>query len=145
MISRNDEHATQCQVLTDHQSKLDDFCVAEMMTELCEKRGVDLVEITRHLFCIANSEGVARFESALRFRQMNLCDRFFVQSLTRRRRVSCKESGVALIDRRDFEPCEFLDARWSDAFLVTWSKEGEKAVEELREQLHHVETRARVA
>jgi hypothetical protein len=145
MIPRDDEHASQCQVLTDHQSELDDFCAAEMLSEFCEKCGVDLVEIARHLFCVTNSEGVARFESAFRFRQVNLCDRFFVQSLTRRRRVACKESGIALIDRRDLEPSEFLDARWNDAFLMTWSKEGEKAVEELREQLHHVEARAHVA
>ena len=52
----------------------------------------------------AYGERVSRLQGALGLRPMDLADRLFVESLTRRRRVPREQSGVAVVQRRDLEP-----------------------------------------
>ena len=132
MVSGDDEHASQSQVLANHQSELDDFRITEMFSQFREKRAVDFVKIGCHLFRVSYGEGIARLEFPFRLRKMNLCDRFFVEPLTRRRRVACEESGITFVDLGDLETGELLDARRNDALLMAGSKEREVALEEIR-------------
>ena len=69
---------------------------------------------------------------------MNLFDRLFVESLTRRRRVPGEESGVALVEGRHFQPCEFLDPGRNNPFIVRFAEEREKAFKMFWDQFHRV-------
>jgi hypothetical protein len=70
---------------------------------------------------------------------MDLRDGFFVESLTRRRRVPGEESGVTLIEGSDLEPGQFFDPRWNDALLVSGSEELEKSRKMFGDQCGEVE------
>jgi len=103
------------------------------------ERRIYASEICRELLCEANRERIPGFEFALRLGEMNLRDRLFVESLTRRRRVTGEESGITLIESRDLETGEFLDARRYDPLLVSGAKELEESGEVLRDQFREVE------
>ena len=102
------------------------------------------MEVGCHSFCVAYGEGIAWFEPSVRLWKIDLCDRFFVESLTRRRRVPCEESGIASIGLGDLESREFLDPRGDDTLLMAGSKEREEAFEQVREQTDHVDARTDV-
>lgn len=138
MCARDDEHAAHCQVLSDHQAKLDDLRVAEMRSKLCLERSIDRAKIRRHSLGITYCECISRVELSLGEGLVNLGHRFFVESLTRRRRVPGEESSIALVDGSDFEASQLFDAGGDDAFLMPGAKEGEEFFEELRRELHHV-------
>ena len=129
------EHATERDVLTDHHPELGDLGVAKMFAQLGEKRSIDRSEIGRESFGEPNGEGFAWGELARFDRTVDLLDRFFVESLTRRRRVARKESGVAAVERCDFETRQLLDARGHDAFPMPRLEKSEIALEEIGKQL----------
>jgi hypothetical protein len=70
---------------------------------------------------------------------MNLRDRFLVESLTRRRRVTCELSGVAVVEGRDLESRQLLDAAGYDALLMTGPEELEVSSEAVGDQGGQVE------
>ena len=80
-----------------------------MFSKLGLEGRVDAAKIGREFFRKADCERVPGFEFALQLREMNLRNRFFVESLTRRRRVASEESGVTLIEGGDLESRQFLD------------------------------------
>ena len=75
---------------------------------------------------------------------MDLGDRLFAESLTRRRRVSCEESCVAFVDTGDGKPGQLLDARRNDALVVPLGKRVHVSAEVFRDQLAQVEDVVRV-
>ena len=81
-----------------------------MFAKLRFEHRIDTSKVRREFLCKANREGIPGFEFALRLREMDLRNRLFVESLTRRRRVSGKESGVTLIEGGNLEPGQLLDA-----------------------------------
>jgi hypothetical protein len=95
--------------------------------------------VRRHAFGELDGQRLTRLELALGNGQMDLVDRFFVESLTRRRRVPGEASSIAVVDRGDLESREFLDARRRDALGMTRTEEPEEFLEEFRNQVHHVE------
>ena len=81
-----------------------------MLANFREEDCIDLLPVRGERFGPAYCEGLARVERALVCWQMDLRDRLLIESLTRRRRVACEESGVTGVERRHLEPGEFLDA-----------------------------------
>ena len=103
------EQAAQRNVLTDHESEFCNLGVLEVLAQLCFECRIHRSEVGREPFCKAHGKCVSGFEIALLLGQMNLSDRFFIESLTRRRRVAGEQSGVTLVEGRDLEAGEFLD------------------------------------
>lgn len=138
MRARNHEHTTHREILTDHESELDDLCVAEMRAKLGLEIGINGSEILRHPLRITYSQSVSWLELSLRERLMDLRHDVFIQSLTRRRRVPGEESSIALVDRGNLKTREFFDTRRHDAFLMARSEKCEETLEEIWSQLHHI-------
>ena len=86
----------------------------------------------------AYRERVPGLEFSLRRGSMDLLDGLFVESLTRRRRVPGKESGIALVDGRHLQPREFLDSGGHHAFVVGLSEEFKVALEMFRDQFQRI-------
>jgi len=96
--------------------------------------------VCRHSFSEAYGKCFTGLELAFFDGQMDLTDRLFIESLTRRRRVPGKASSVTFVDRCDLEPGELLDPRGRDAFRVSGTKELEEFSEEFGDQLRRVES-----
>ena len=108
MASRDNEHAPQRHVLADHQAKLCDFGVLEMFFQLGHEGGVHGSEVAGELLREAHRQAVARVELTLGLGQVDLGNRLFIESLTRRRRVACEQSGIALVERCDLRRASSL-------------------------------------
>ena len=90
-----DQEPTQGDVLADHQPEFGDFRRAEVLVQFGPEGGIGRAKVQRHLFGKANRQRVTGFEAAFGLGKVNLRDGFLVESLTRRRRVTCEESGIA--------------------------------------------------
>ena len=114
--------------------------VAEVLSQLRDEARIRGPEIQRELLGKANRQPFARLQLAFFERQMNLRDRLFVEPLTRRRRVTCEESGVAVVQRRDLEPRQLLDPARHDTFLMARCEEREVTGEGFGDQRLEVES-----
>ena len=110
MPSSDDEQSSECDVLADHQPEFGDLGIRENPSQLGFKRRIDRPEVGGESLRKSDGERIAWREGSSFFRQVDLSDRCFVESLTRRRRVACEASGVAAVQVRDLEPSEFLDS-----------------------------------
>ena len=133
-----DQEPTQGDVLADHQPEFGDFRRAEMLVQFGPEGGIGRAKVQRHLFGKANGQRVTGFEAAFGLRKVNLRDGFLVESLTRRRRVACEESGIALVERGDFKPSQFLDARGDHALIMSLCEESEEALEMIGDELQKI-------
>ena len=140
MSADHDEHSSERNVLPDHQEQLGDFRVGKLRAQLGHEWGVDASMVGRHSFSEAYGKRLAWLELAFLDGQMDLTDRLFIESLTRRRRVPGEASSVAFVDRRDLEPRELLDPRGGDAFGMAGAKELEELSEEFGDQPRRVES-----
>jgi hypothetical protein len=137
--SGDHEQASERDVLTDHHAELGDLGVGEVLPQLRLERRIDGSEVRGEPLGEADGQRLARIELTLGFGQVDLADRFLVESLTRRRRVACEQSGVAIVERSHLEARELLDARGNDALLVTGTEEREVALEEVGDQSRQIE------
>jgi hypothetical protein len=133
-----DQEPTQSDVLADHQPEFGNFRRAEMLAEFCPEGGIRRAKVQRHFFGEANRQRVPGFEAAFGLRKVNLRDGFLVESLTRRRRVACEESGIALVECGDFQPSQFLDARGDHALIMPLCEESEEALEMIGDELQKI-------
>jgi hypothetical protein len=133
------EHAAEGHVLPDHQAELGDLRVAEVFPQLADEGFVDASEVRGELLREADGEGVTGLEGPLRFREMDLGDGLFVESLMRSLRIPCEESGIALVHGGDLDPRDLLDPRRGDAFGVRRPEEREEALEEIGQLFRHVQ------
>jgi len=131
--SRENQHAPHGNVLTDHQSELGDFSGRKVFGEFSPQSLTRRTEIQGEFLGKAYRQRVPGLKLSLRRGSMDLPNRFFVESLTRRRRVACEKSGIALVEGCDFQPREFLDSRGHNAFVVSLSEEREIALEMFRD------------
>lgn len=133
-----DQEPTQGDVLADHQPEFGDFRRAEVLVQFGPEGGIGRAKVQRHLFGKANRQRVTGFEAAFGLGKVNLRDGFLVESLTRRRRVTCEESGIALVERGDFQPSQLLDAHGDYALIMSLCEEREEALEMIRDEFQEI-------
>ena len=138
--ARHHQQAPERDVLVDHHAELGDLVIAEVLSQLRDEARIRGPEIQRELLGKANRQPFARLQLAFFERQMNLRDRLFTEPLTRRRRVTCEESGVAVVQRRDLEPRQLLDPARHDTFLMARCEEREVTGEGFGDQRLEVES-----
>ena len=97
-----DKHPSHGDVLADHQTEFGHFGGREMLGQFGFQAVIRRSEIQSHLFGEAHGQRVSGVKFPLGLGTVHLLDGFFVESLTRRRRVPGKESGVALVEGRHF-------------------------------------------
>jgi hypothetical protein len=136
--SRENQHAPHGNILTDHQGELGDFSRRKVFGEFAAQGLTRRTEIQGEFLGKAYRQRVSGLKLSLRRGSMDLLNRLFVESLTRRRRVTCEKSGIALVEGCDFQPREFLDSRGHNAFVVSLSEKREIALEMFRDQLHRI-------
>jgi hypothetical protein len=128
------QQPSERQVLADHHPEFDHLGVAEVLTQLGMEGGIHLPVVGRGPLGPAHGQRLAGLELALGLGRVDLRDGLLVEALTRRRRVTREQSGVAFVQGCHFEPCELLDAGRNDALAVAGPEEGEVALEEVRKQ-----------
>jgi len=133
------EQASERDVLSDHHAELGDLGVREALAQLGQEGRVDRPEVRREALGEAHRERLPRREPPLRLGPVDLPDRLLVESLTRRRRVACEQSGVAPVERGDAQARELLDPRGQDPLAVADAEEREVALEEVGDQPGQVE------
>ena len=110
MPPSDDEQSPECDVLADHQPEFGDLGICENSSQLGFECRIDRSEVRGEPLRKSDGERIARREGSSFFWKVDLSDRCFIEALTRRRRVACEASGVAAVQVRDLEPCEFLDS-----------------------------------
>ena len=125
-------------VLPNHHTELNEFALTELIPQFSHECWVYSLVVGRELLRVADRERLTGLEFALTLGQMDLRDDLFIESLTRRRRVACEASGIAVVQRRDLEPRQLLDARWDDTLLMTRAEECEVALEEVRQDIEGI-------
>ena len=143
MPARDYEQTAKRDVLADHHPELGDLGIREVLAQLGHERRVDPAEIRGELLSEADRETISWLEAALSFRKVDLGDRVFVETLTRRRRVAGEQSGVAVVQGRDLEARQLLDPGGHHAVFVTGTEEREVATEEIGDQLGQVQAASR--
>ncbi len=136
--SREDQHAPHGDVLADHQTEFGDFGGGKVFGKLAPQSLTRRTEIQGEFFGKAYRECVPGLEFSLRRGSMDLLDGLLVESLTRRRRVTGEESGIALVEGRHLQSRELLDSGGHHAFVVGLSEEFEISLEMFRDQFERV-------
>jgi hypothetical protein len=139
------EQPAERDVLADHHGELGDLGIAEVRTQLRLERRVDRAEVGGELLGEADGERITRRQRPLCLGQMDLRDGRLVEPLPRRRRVPREESRVALVERRDFETRQLLDARGHHTVVVAGPEEVEVPRQEIRDQPRQIEAIVRDA
>ena len=142
MAAADHEHPTEGHVLADHEAEFGNLGVAEVIAKFADEAFVDTAEVGCELLGEANGEVFPRLERPLAFGLVDLGDRLFIESLLRSLRIPGEESGIALVHGRDLDSRDLLDARRGHAFGVAGPEEGEEALEQIGQLLHHVQRAA---
>jgi hypothetical protein len=139
VAARNVKQTSECDVLVDHHREFRNLTVVKLRSKLGFECRVDAAEVESELFGKANCKRFARLEFALGFGEVDLRNRLFVESFTRRRRVACKQSGVAFVEFGDFETGQLFDARRDNALLVPRVEKRRPMAHEFGDRLLQVE------
>ena len=125
--------------MTGHHTQFRNLSVAEVLTEFVHETRIHGTKVRGQLFSKTHRQRISRLKVAFSLGQTDLGHDLFVQSLTRRRRVPSKQSGVAIVEFGHLEACQLLDAGRQYALVVAGAEEREKALEMLGNKRHEVE------
>lgn len=104
VAARDVEQASECDVLVDHHREFRNLTVVKLRPKFGFECRIYAAKVESELFGKENCKRFARLELALGFGEVDLRNRLFVEPFTRRRRVACKQSGVAFVELGHFEP-----------------------------------------
>jgi hypothetical protein len=124
--------------LTGHHTQFRNLSVAEVLTEFVHETRIHGTKVRGQLFSKTHRQRISRLKVAFRLGQTDLGHDLFVQSLTRRRRVPSKQSGVAIVELRDLETRQLLDPGRQYALVVAGAEKGEESLKMLGNQAQEV-------